>query len=988
MATILEAQENLVGTFYGGWARNRGNYIWTKDHGQGAQLIATADVNSDGYDDAVAAKGGVWTVAMNISYKDQADKSRRKFDDKLEWLSGFGNGYDDFFVGDLDADGKSDIAVFKASTGTWEFALSDGSKFVKSALEISGFGQSSTHRFLADVNADGKSDAIAFQDGTWSVCINNGVSFAAPATFISGFGDATAEPFVADVNRDAKADAIYVKGGSVFVSLSASDSFVKNTTAWRTGLNYTEIMMADATGDSKADVITFDMFGNDGKPLGEWNIYASNGTSQFGDAQFWCRNHGSDNSRNRPSKGTLHGHQFFTGYLLKNKRDSYGPSPISFNNDAGYWEVMPPLGLFPNSGTDAAAGKSPNWYCSWQYNNRAGLPRIGDKYYGFDAEQDDWALTELIRDLADAEIDYVMLDQTNPWESLLNAHRLFAKMIQNWNMNPANRKVRYTICGRAKANAGQIETSAKSTWQDFYHTYGTDNYQKLDGKPLLVCYGGLEDKPGKWAAYSGSKEYGNRFNLKWMEGDMRYANTSIDFDNIGDWYGWGLWDGSIPNEKQMVVQPGFYNGGVFFSRSEGEIEGDRYRKLCWDKVLLEAPKDVTVISFVGDMEQNDVMEMIPGEFLHGLGKTEHWSYPDMYWDMTKDFIQNFKKLKKGQIEAAAEYGNIKLSAHTMTVPFTKAFDVVPVVIASIKGNQKSTERRFQIKNITKSSFDIVSNGVNINADILNWLAAKPGNWKTTTGLKIAVGRTTLSATPQTIDFTKAFSEVPSLLSMSNSQTNASACVTAQSNVSSASFEISLKSSSPITSNETVAWVAVEQDKRSFWSGRYCAAQTLSDSSTNFTLPEYFYDDVLTITKSNTSELPLMVTQTNNLGGTVQYQSSTVPSSDEISLISFDGAGGVLYAKSGWSTVLDIARESDDTPISIYPNPVNDILYVQMDSGIEMMSVSIFNMTGVSVHSSHASNTDKAVNVSQLTPGIYILEVIKGNKKYNGKFIKL
>ena len=72
----------------------------------------------------------------------------------------------------------------------------------------------------------------------------------------------------------------------------------------------------------------------------------------------------------------------------------------------------------------------------------------------------------------------------------------------------------------------------------------------------------------------------------------------------------------------MVVQPGFYNGGLFISREYEGIEGDWYRRMNWDKVLLNEPRGVTIISFVGDSEQNDVYTMRTGDYSSEMDKTE------------------------------------------------------------------------------------------------------------------------------------------------------------------------------------------------------------------------------------------------------------------------------------------------------------------------------------------------------------------------------
>ena len=293
----------------------------------------------------------------------------------------------------------------------------------------------------------------------------------------------------------------------------------------------------------------------------------------------------SGDNRNRITKSTPEAHEFMVGYVQANKESGSGVSSIAINKNHGYWQVLPPKSLL-NGITSA------KWYNSWHTWNRATLPRIGEQYYGFDADEDSFAIAEIIKELARIEIDYVLLDQTNSWDALVKSYQLFASEINKWNKVPGNRKVRYAICGKGWKPRGpeDVEESAKRSMEEFVNhpVYGgSENYQYVNGKPLLVIYGDGVRKDKLWEVYIGDKSFANRFTLKWMDGHL--YPEGMDSDNKGDWYGWALVNGSYENTEQMVVQAGFFNHVSFASRFRNGIEGDRYRKLCWDKVLLNKP---------------------------------------------------------------------------------------------------------------------------------------------------------------------------------------------------------------------------------------------------------------------------------------------------------------------------------------------------------------------------------------------------------------
>jgi len=880
----INCQESLVGTFYGGWARNDGDYIWTRDLGSGAQMVNAGDVNGDGFDDAISVTYGRWEIALSESYVDLSGQTVRHFGDTRTWNRGFGSNSATFLLGDINGDQKSDVCAVDVYAGNWTFAVSNGSNFERTDISIRGFGESSSHHFLADINADRQADAIAFKEGTWQVCVNNGDGFDAAVSFISGFGTTHSELLMADVDGDGDADAIHVTNGEVNVSLSDGTGF-KPGNAWKGDLLFAEVMAGDATGDNRADLILYNE--------GTWEICPSDGAGAFGEAESWCRDHG--NQTRRLTKCLPAAHRFFVGYAQASRTDQYGVSAIAFNENHGFWQVMPPPGLITSN--------TPFYYDSWHFHNRAALPLIGEEYYGFDANRDTFAIAELVRQLALAEIDYVLLDQTNPWAALIDSYKLFALEVSKWNRVPGHRKVKYAIAGMFKRGPEDVERSAEYTLRDFLNHPvwgGEENYQYWDGKPLLVCYGGvhLRRRDLLWEAYPGDKSAANQFRLGWMDG---YISEDKIGPDKGDWFGWIMEEGTIVNSDQMVVQPGFYNGGIFISRSYEGIEGDWYRRMNWDRVLLNKPSAVTIISFVGDSEQNDVYNMRTGDYPEEMDRTEHWSYPEMYWEMTKDYVKEYRKIRNNEITRMAEYGKGEIQRDYLNVYFAEPFNDIPVVYTTLEGESGDEEKEIKIVKVTESSFLVRVNGGISPTAKFNWLAVMPGYWETSNGMKLAAGRQNTNNNKVRIDVNDHFENTPALFSMLNSSRNGYQIATRQVSLAGSSYTLSTSPERKSAMEEDICWIAIETGKAEMWTGRFCTALTTAienQGSFEFSLPRYFYDDVLTLVKSSggdngPSNAP-MVLNTTNLGGRISYQAGSEPSSDLLNIVCFDGGGGSLY----------------------------------------------------------------------------------------------
>ena len=158
-------------------------------------------------------------------------------------------------IGDLNGDGKLDVAVLGATQGLYVY-LGNGDGTLQSPI-ISD--PSTTYESLAaigDFNRDGKLDLIAFAgysgDGGFELYPGNGDgTFQTPPIFL-GWGTGIG---VADLNGDGKLDIVVVQGSSYFVSLGNGDgTFTSGSFGSIAGLQG-GVTIADVNADGKLDLI-------------------------------------------------------------------------------------------------------------------------------------------------------------------------------------------------------------------------------------------------------------------------------------------------------------------------------------------------------------------------------------------------------------------------------------------------------------------------------------------------------------------------------------------------------------------------------------------------------------------------------------------------------------------------------------------------------------------------------------------------------------
>ncbi len=146
---------------------------------------------------------------------------------------------------DFDADGKSDISLFRPSTGVWFILNSNNSSF-----SIFQFGQNGDKPVAEDYDGDGRTDAAVYRNGGWfrlksSTGTVDGIGFGLPSDI--------AAP--ADFDGDGKADVAVFRPseGRWYIFPTGSTNF--NVVTF--GLGGDVPVPADYDGDGKADVNLF-----------------------------------------------------------------------------------------------------------------------------------------------------------------------------------------------------------------------------------------------------------------------------------------------------------------------------------------------------------------------------------------------------------------------------------------------------------------------------------------------------------------------------------------------------------------------------------------------------------------------------------------------------------------------------------------------------------------------------------------------------------
>jgi len=173
--------------------------------------------------------------------------------------SGPGPGY--HLINDYDGDGKSDVALYKESTGEWLIVLSGAGE---APVQFAMCGKD-YQPVIADYDGDGKADpAVCSQKtGEWKAML----SASGYSTVTFDFGGHTDMPVPIDYDGDGKADpAIYRPSGAWVMKLSGSGYAEQTLTL---GGNAYVPVPADYDGDGISDLAVYRL------STGEWMLKLS-----------------------------------------------------------------------------------------------------------------------------------------------------------------------------------------------------------------------------------------------------------------------------------------------------------------------------------------------------------------------------------------------------------------------------------------------------------------------------------------------------------------------------------------------------------------------------------------------------------------------------------------------------------------------------------------------------------------------------------------
>ena len=158
---------------------------------------------------------------------------------------------------DFDGDGRMDLVVYRPSVGTWYVRLS-GSQPAYASWVSYQWGWPDDVPVSADFDGDGKSDVVVFRPSTatWYVRFSSGPSGGWQAYQWGAPGDV---PLSADFDGDSKADlAVYRPStGEWLVKSSVNNYSDATATTYPWGLAGDQPVAADFDGDGRTDVVVF-----------------------------------------------------------------------------------------------------------------------------------------------------------------------------------------------------------------------------------------------------------------------------------------------------------------------------------------------------------------------------------------------------------------------------------------------------------------------------------------------------------------------------------------------------------------------------------------------------------------------------------------------------------------------------------------------------------------------------------------------------------
>ncbi len=88
----------------------------------------------------------------------------------------------------------------------------------------------------------------------------------------------------------------------------------------------------------------------------------------------------------------------------------------------------------------------------------------------------------------------------------------------------------------------------------------------------------------------------------------------------------------------------------------------------------------------------------------------------------------------------------------------------------------------------------------------------------------------------------------------------------------------------------------------------------------------------------------------------------------------------------WTTTKIITLVKQKSPISIFPNPTKDLLWISTEAGTSIVKVQIINQTGQQILTQKIAKAS-SISLANLPTGIYTVILTDNKNKYYKKVIK-